>query len=678
MRKFARVGRPSQPLGEQRADLGERERRRVRAARPPRATTSSSSRCSSARCHASRPAVAVSASAAAAIAAAQPPIGCGRRSASSAALQPVDQLGEPAGEVDRAALDVVERQHAAEQPLLLLGHRRRRAARGPGPARHVPAASFVELERRAVGGVEPPADARCGDPLLHPREVVVVEAEAAADRARGRRGRAPGRRSGAGRRARAAARRRRAPGWSGAASGRRAGRAGRAGAAPRAGPRARRPRARSRRRRTSRWISGANVSMSGHITITSRGSSVGSSASRCRIASRSTSTWRARPWQACTWMLRSASSSRSSGRPGSGGPATGGRRARRPGCARAASPVGGGDRVVVVGVRRRAGEHELQLARVLPPGGEQPVGRERARRRRRRGGRSAAPPATRSHSAGEGCSRNRWTSRWRAERPQHLQPAGGQPRQAEERQARRGSVDEPRLLAQARARRLEPLGRVGLRRCARAAAATAPPASARRRQLAPRRRRRARRPRASARPVERVAVEQLGDVAHAREPPRLAGRVGSSPASRRGGRRALRSHGSCRDVVDDLQQRPHQPLGQPRVGVGLDPGRDGDRARRPAAAETGTRRSRTPRRRGRRSRRARSRAAGSASAPCRAWAPRSTSGANGSASGSASSAARAPDEPVGALGSVDVQHGRSHIRAAPRRSRPPRLRQLSR
>ena len=58
------------------------------------------------------------------------------------------------------------------------------------------------------------------------------------------------------------------------------------------------------------WISGANVSMSGHITMMSRGSSVGSSASTWRIASRRTSTWRARPWQECTWMLRSAGSSR--------------------------------------------------------------------------------------------------------------------------------------------------------------------------------------------------------------------------------------------------------------------------------------------------------------------------------------------------------------------------------
>ena len=54
---------------------------------------------------------------------------------------------------------------------------------------------------------------------------------------------------------------------------------------------------------------GAKVSTSGHMTRTSRGSRVGSSASRPRITSRSTSTWRVRPWQACTWTLRSLSSS---------------------------------------------------------------------------------------------------------------------------------------------------------------------------------------------------------------------------------------------------------------------------------------------------------------------------------------------------------------------------------
>ena len=38
-------------------------------------------------------------------------------------VEPVDELGEPAGEVDVAAVDVVERQDAADQPEVVLGHR---------------------------------------------------------------------------------------------------------------------------------------------------------------------------------------------------------------------------------------------------------------------------------------------------------------------------------------------------------------------------------------------------------------------------------------------------------------------------------------------------------------------------------------------------------------------------
>ncbi len=49
--------------------------------------------------------------------------------------------------------------------------------------------------------------------------------------------------------------------------------------------------------------------MSGHITSTSRGSRVGSSASSPSSTSRSTSTCRARPWQACTCRLRSPAAS---------------------------------------------------------------------------------------------------------------------------------------------------------------------------------------------------------------------------------------------------------------------------------------------------------------------------------------------------------------------------------
>ena len=95
-------------------------------------------------------------------------------------LQAVDQLGEAPRELDVVTLDVVEREHALEAPPLVLGHRHAEQQavepEAPGAGRHA-----RELERRAVGGVEPPADAAVAHPLLDLAELVVVEAEAAAD-----------------------------------------------------------------------------------------------------------------------------------------------------------------------------------------------------------------------------------------------------------------------------------------------------------------------------------------------------------------------------------------------------------------------------------------------------------------------------------------------------------------
>ena len=65
----------------------------------------------------------------------------------------------------------------------------------------------------------------------------------------------------------------------------------------------------------SATIKGAYVSMSGHITRMSRGSSVGSSASRPSSTSRSTSIWRAGPWQLCTCTDRSSAASVRPSRP---------------------------------------------------------------------------------------------------------------------------------------------------------------------------------------------------------------------------------------------------------------------------------------------------------------------------------------------------------------------------
>ena len=93
-----------------------------------------------------------------------------------------DQLREPAGELDRPAVDIVEREHSGEQPLAVLGHRHAQQQPvqpgPPGAALHL-----LQLVRGAVRSVQPPADPSLRDPASEPGDVVVVEPEAAADRA---------------------------------------------------------------------------------------------------------------------------------------------------------------------------------------------------------------------------------------------------------------------------------------------------------------------------------------------------------------------------------------------------------------------------------------------------------------------------------------------------------------
>ena len=148
------------------------------------------------------------------------------------------------------------------------------------------------------------------------------------------------------------------------------------------------------------WISGANVSMSGHITITSRGSSVGSSASSCRIASRSTSTWRARPWQEWTCTLRSGSSD------GSGAASS-----RTAAWMRASSVPVAGTLVCRWSARGCALASTSWSSRESWPqdasSGLRGIVAVSSWLRRVTGGWSAS----RSQRAGEGCSRKRWTSR---------------------------------------------------------------------------------------------------------------------------------------------------------------------------------------------------------------------------------------------------------------------------
>ena len=173
-------------------------------------------------------------------------------------------------------------------------------------------------------------------------------------------------------------------------------------------------------------------------------------------------------------------------------------------------PSGGRDGMVVVGVRAGLGEHELQLARVVAPGGEQAALGHRRRR--------VLAPADHGRDGGEplpqrgrGVQQEQVDVASRGERVEDPEVARGQAREAEEREPRR-QVEQPGLLAQPRARPLEPLRR------ARHAdpRPQAPP------QLRlPVARRAAGRPGEHQRgPVQGVAVEQPGQVPHAAEPPR--------------------------------------------------------------------------------------------------------------------------------------------------------------
>ena len=90
--------------------------------------------------------------------------------------QPVDQLRQPAGEVDVAAVDVVQRQRPVDPPQPVLGHRRPEQnaveASAPGVLR-----DRGQVVRRAVFTVEPPPNARRRHPTPQAFQVVVGESE---------------------------------------------------------------------------------------------------------------------------------------------------------------------------------------------------------------------------------------------------------------------------------------------------------------------------------------------------------------------------------------------------------------------------------------------------------------------------------------------------------------------
>ena len=147
-------------------------------------------------------------------------------------------------------------------------------------------------------------------------------------------------------------------------------------------------------------MSGANVSTSGHMTRTSRGSSVGSAASRPRTTSRSTSTWRVRPWQECTCTLRSAGSS-GGGLVCTASPA-------RSACSRPSSVGGYGGRSwrTSCASGRTCCSSRTSRDRLTSRGFSSRSAVVSSARRTARG-----PAATASHSAGEAWCSHRWTSR---------------------------------------------------------------------------------------------------------------------------------------------------------------------------------------------------------------------------------------------------------------------------
>lgn len=162
--------------------------------------------------------------------------------------------------------------------------------------------------------------------------------------------------------------------------------------------------------------SGANVSTSGHSTMTSRAWSVGSAENRPTSVSRSTSTCRARPWHASTCTERSV---------GSSAWVPSGASARSADCS-APSRVGGGGAASWWVSRASPAASRSCSSTVSRPvdarnGWRANVGRS-ARRQTGAPAWSAlalAPPvkgspadaATVAHSAGEGCTSHRWTSR---------------------------------------------------------------------------------------------------------------------------------------------------------------------------------------------------------------------------------------------------------------------------
>ena len=98
-----------------------------------------------------------------------------------AALQAVEELGQAPGEIDVAAVHVVQRERGTEEALPFVGHRH--PEQNPVESRP-PGVGFdpLQLERTPVLGIEAPAHEGAVHPLFQPVQVVVAETEAAAHR----------------------------------------------------------------------------------------------------------------------------------------------------------------------------------------------------------------------------------------------------------------------------------------------------------------------------------------------------------------------------------------------------------------------------------------------------------------------------------------------------------------
>ena len=179
-RAAAEVGprRPAgQPLRHQRAHVGQAQLGRLPRRRPARPARAAPGPAATPR---PRP-TSVSAAMPSRNVSSQWSTGCVPLSRSVTCAEPVDQLGQPPGEVDARGADVVERQRGADPALRVVRdrHAREHAVEPEPPGvLHV----VLEPERAAVLGVVRPADAGLLDPRGDGVEVVVRQPEPASDR----------------------------------------------------------------------------------------------------------------------------------------------------------------------------------------------------------------------------------------------------------------------------------------------------------------------------------------------------------------------------------------------------------------------------------------------------------------------------------------------------------------